>query len=991
MRRPKAPPFQAAPPRISNKGPARPSKGVRKFSERASKSPGMDAEYKPRLRDSLDVLQVNGGNAGAKGLPGTLRLIDPRSGRQHEFETQEHILCRAADGETSIAAMHKRLSDMSGQPMSEGEIIRFFRRLKVQGLLDLGAGGSSTKAAARPQAAPEPYEPEDASEPAKASTPEQAAAPKSGERPEATPLAVRPDADAAEVVPAPHAEPIPSVPAHEPTAQSVIPGRFGIARAASGNATFPETEQAEPPNFGRPAAGIRNPRNRRAAPPAEDDLSDLFDEDAPRRPRPQGPAGGMMGGGMMGAGGMMGGMGGGMMGGMMAGRGGPVAQPTPPEKAGPAQLPLMNPGGLLKALYVLGWPLKFVIWAIIPLVAVAGLSMLNNLPALLDDVRVMLSSYSFITKVLVALVIVNLSSRLAQGVAIIAHGGQVKSLGIALVLGLIPRIYIDTSAIDQLDRKGQLWAHGAPLLARLFAFAIGIIAWAVSHDQGGSFPIIALTVAQFGLLTFTITSWPLFPADGMRWFGAFFNEPKLIPKAVMAFRHVFLKRELPPMMDRAELWPLTLFAIGAILSTLFLVGVFSILLLGLLEQSLGGLGVLLFLGMVAIATLWFIALTRMNTSKVAGVGRMAGAAMPAGMRAGGLRKPDTAPAAAPSVPLPNRAKVVWALLLCGGLIVAFLPYTYESGGEAQILPLARGQAVARSDGEIVEMLVREGDAVTEGQALAQLSDWDQLSDVAVAEARLTKARAELRRLEAGARPEEVELARAQLRRAQADVAFRRAEVERARELIASQTVSRATLDRAESEYATAFADLEYARASLALVESGATTEELEIARAEVDRLERELAYNRDELSRTSIRAPIDGYVVTPDLQLRRGDYLREGDLLLEIEQSQTVYAVIAIPEADAAMVVPGQNVRLRVRSGADTELHGTVESVAPVAEDLGFGRIVRATAEFPNEDGSLRSAMTGHAKIEGVEMRVWEAYLRSIRRFIQIDVWSWIP
>jgi hypothetical protein len=35
--------------------------------------------------------------------------------------------------------------------------------------------------------------------------------------------------------------------------------------------------------------------------------------------------------------------------------------------------------------------------------------------------------------------------------------------------------------------------------------------------------------------------------------------------------------------------------------------------------------------------------------------------------------------------------------------------------------------------------------------------------------------------------------------------------------------------------------------------------------------------------------------------------------------------------------------------------------------------------------------MTGYAKVDGAEMRVWEAYLRSIRRFFEIEVWSWIP
>lgn len=344
-----------------------------------------------------------------------------------------------------------------------------------------------------------------------------------------------------------------------------------------------------------------------------------------------------------------------------------------------------------------------------------------------------------------------------------------------------------------------------------------------------------------------------------------------------------------------------------------------------------------------------------------------------------------------AVPLPNRARVFWAMILVGLIVVSFLPYTYETGGEVEILPLARGQAVARTDGEIVEIFVSEGDTVQEGADLARLSDWDQRSDVAIAEARLAGERATLRKLEVGAQPEEIALAKAQLARAEATASLEKAEVERNRELLSSSTVSPAALEREEAEYATALADLDAARANLALVEIGSTQEELDIARAEVDRRARELAFKRDELERTRIVAPIGGAVVTPDLHLMRGAFLKEGELLLEIEQNDTVTATIAVPESDSSLVAPGQVVRMRVRGDAGTEVEGTVDRVSPVAEDAGYGRIVNATAIFPNADGKLRSSMTGHAKIEGIEMRVWEAYLRSITRFVQIEVWSWIP
>jgi hypothetical protein len=66
-------------------------------------------------------------------------------------------------------------------------------------------------------------------------------------------------------------------------------------------------------------------------------------------------------------------------------------------------------------------------------------------------------------------------------------------------------------------------------------------------------------------------------------------------------------------------------------------------------------------------------------------------------------------------------------------------------------------------------------------------------------------------------------------------------------------------------------------------------------------------------------------------------------------------------------------------------------SIASAAEEQSYGMVVRVTAQFPNPNGRMVSGMTGYAKVEGGDMRTWEAYLRAFMRFFQIQVWSWIP
>ncbi|KKN15306.1 hypothetical protein LCGC14_0987440, partial [marine sediment metagenome] len=512
---------------------------------------------------------------------------------------------------------------------------------------------------------------------------------------------------------------------------------------------------------------------------------------------------------------------------------------------------------------------------------------------------------------------------------------------------------------------------------------------------GGMLPPLALITAQFGFLMFAATAWPLLPSDGMRWISTLFNEPKLLPKAVASFKHLFLGGELPQMIEKRDAMPLALFGIGVLLTSVMLLIGIGLATLIWLEGELGGTGVLFFLGFMGAFTLWLMATWASIKARAGGGGGRS--FDPAAFRqmAGGAAAADTLPEADPQADpqtaMPSKAKVIWALIAVALLALAFQPYAYEAGGEVEILPSARGQAVARSDGEILQIMVAQGDMVTRGQILAEMSSWDQTRQVMVTRSMLDGAAANLARLKVGTKPEEVELARRQVASAEADVVFSKAEMERARDLVESGTVSKKSFEKAESNYGSDLAALDVAQANLELVQSGATAEEIAIAQAEVDRLTQELSFVQDELERTRIAAPMDGRVVTADLELRNGSFLRVGETLLEIENSDLVTAAISVPESDIGLIAPGDRVRLKVRGQANLEIDGTVQSIAPSAEDQGYGSVVRVLAVFDNAQGALRSGMTGYAKIDGAQMRVWEAYLRSITRFFQVEVWSWVP
>ena len=101
---------------------------------------------------------------------------------------------------------------------------------------------------------------------------------------------------------------------------------------------------------------------------------------------------------------------------------------------------------------------------------------------------------------------------------------------------------------------------------------------------------------------------------------------------------------------------------------------------------------------------------------------------------------------------------------------------------------------------------------------------------------------------------------------------------------------------------------------------------------------------------------------------------------------------IDVPEPDVEFVKIGAAVRLRpVSFYDDKEFIGKVTTIDRNVTTKSTGNVIKVIATIENRAGLLRTGMTGRAKVDGVTMPVWQAFSRSVARFFQIQVWSWIP
>src|SRR5262249_19287599 len=155
---------------------------------------------------------------------------------------------------------------------------------------------------------------------------------------------------------------------------------------------------------------------------------------------------------------------------------------------------------------------------------------------------------------------------------------------------------------------------------------------------------------------------------------------------------------------------------------------------------------------------------------------------------------------------------------------------------------------------------------------------------------------------------------------------------------------------AEGELARRDKELADAQAALILLEAGTRPEEVEAERSRLARLQEGARYLETLQARLQVYCPVSGLVMTPALKQKGGQYLKEGDLICEVEDPTVLEAEITLPEQDAADVRPGQAMTLKARALPFETFAGQVTRVAPGA--------ARPEPQ-PGSPGSARAEMPG--------------------------------
>ncbi|MCC9654991.1 efflux RND transporter periplasmic adaptor subunit [Rhodopirellula halodulae] len=234
--------------------------------------------------------------------------------------------------------------------------------------------------------------------------------------------------------------------------------------------------------------------------------------------------------------------------------------------------------------------------------------------------------------------------------------------------------------------------------------------------------------------------------------------------------------------------------------------------------------------------------------------------------------------------------------------------------EAFTEPYRRIRVSSSEMGVITEFLVEEGEAVREGQVLAQLDD------------ELLRKSLEVSRAAKDAVGSKTA--------AEAEVVLRDQQVQSYRRLFTQGNATPRELERAENDHRQALARLQ------------SVTEELAVRELEYQRVLCQLEHRR-------ILAPCNGVIVMKAKE--RGEFVSPTDpVVLQMVQLDRIKAVFSVPLRRIDQLRDGQDVLLRVGSKRASVV-GKVEFVSPIA--TAESGTVRVKVVVPNENNQIRSGV----------------------------------
>jgi HlyD family secretion protein len=275
---------------------------------------------------------------------------------------------------------------------------------------------------------------------------------------------------------------------------------------------------------------------------------------------------------------------------------------------------------------------------------------------------------------------------------------------------------------------------------------------------------------------------------------------------------------------------------------------------------------------------------------------------------------------------------------------------------------------------VERILVDEGATVAAGDTLAILRQTGLPQDIQQRRARLAAAESELRDLQRGARPAEIDRARSELRSATSEADRTAADSLRMTRLLAAGGISQSEFDAAANAARVAGARRDAASDALRLLEAGTRPDRVAAARSSVAAARAQLAMGEAAADELVLTAPVAGQVMARLVE--PGEVIGAGIPVLSLGDNRNVWVRVYVNAAVFASIKVGDTVPVTIDGLEGESFPARVTALATAAEftprvaltekeraDLLFG----VKLELTDTTGRLKAGLpaTAHFSAEG--------------------------
>jgi len=274
----------------------------------------------------------------------------------------------------------------------------------------------------------------------------------------------------------------------------------------------------------------------------------------------------------------------------------------------------------------------------------------------------------------------------------------------------------------------------------------------------------------------------------------------------------------------------------------------------------------------------------------------------------------------------------------------------------KVTPITKVEVKSKASGIVKKLLVDYGDRVKKGQLLAQL-------DKIEIEAQVEQSKAALEAAQANLKSSQADFERAKVDAEGPDVPLLKRAYDRAENMAKDGVVSTSALEDAQKNYEMSLNKQNVSKAQVTVLKAKIAQSQANVAQdqANLKQLEEQLSY-------TDIISPIDGIVLSRDVQM--GDAVSSilvlgssATLVMTLGDTSEVYVKGKVDESDIGKVYLGQRARIKVESFKDKTFDGKVTKISPMGVEKDNVTTFEVRVSIQNPGGELKAEMTANAEI----------------------------